>query len=477
VWLALNNPVGSQIILDQPETPILETSRFTVYIPAHSSMETDFTQLDHLLHATVPAVAPAMVCRVEQGGQVLFERGYGWINPMLKRQPVAPETLFDLGGLTKLFTTTACLRMWDAGLLQLDQPVARVLPSFSGARYVGDSEDPVTRLPSPPPAAWQDYPYPIDAGAVTFRQLLTHTAGLPAWRNLYRACGPAPDRPSTLHRAELLRRQMAGVEAILRADFAYPPGQSYADSDLGMILLGAALVRCTGDVTLADTMRNWVTGPLKLEAHFNPSCVMVDRIAPTEFCPWRQRRLHGEVHDENAAGMGGIAGHAGLFGTAADLCKLGNLYVTGGGRLLNPGIVAESISVHVETVAAGLPLAEAAPASALQAATALTLVGGIRRGLGWMLAGSRWPVAGGAELENASASGLSAISQQPAAGFGPHSFGYSGDTGGSLWCDPDRELVVALLTNRVYQGRNSGPITQLRPAIHAAVIDAVDGRS
>jgi CubicO group peptidase (beta-lactamase class C family) len=437
-------------------------------------METDFTQLDHLLHAAVPTVAPAMVCRVEQGGQVLFERGYGWINPMLKRQPVTPETLFDLGGLTKLFTTTACLRMWDAGLLQLDQPVARVLPSFSGARYVGDSEDPVTRLPAPPPAAWQDYPYPIDAGAVTFRQLLAHTAGLPAWRNLYRACGPAPDRPSTLHRAELLRRQMAGVEAILRADFAYPPGRSYADSDLGMILLGAALVRCTGDVTLADTLRNWVTGPLKLEAHFNPSCVVVDRIAPTEFCPWRQRRLHGEVNDENAAGMGGIAGHAGLFGTAADLCKLGNLYVTGGGRLLNPGIVAESISVHVETVAAGLPLAEAvaptAPASEPQAALpALTLTRPqarpeagplvarhIRRGLGWMLHSELAPL------------------NEPT--FGPHSFGYMGETGGSLWCDPDRELVVALLTNRVYQGRNSGPITQLRPAIHAAVFDAVDGR-
>lgn len=408
-----------------------------------------FTELDHLLNSAVPTVAPAVVCRVEQAGKVLFERGYGWINPMLKRQPVEPNTLFDLASLTKLFTTTACLRMWEAGLLDLDQPVSALVPGFSGVRHVGDVEDPITKQPAPPPAAWQGYTSPIDLSAVTLRHLLTHTSGLPAWRSLYRAAGPAPDRPTSLHRAELLRRQMAGVNAILQTDLAYPPGESYLYSDLGLILLGHALTRATGDVTLADTVQNWVTGPLRLEAHFTPSCLLVDRIAPTEFCPWRQRRLHGEVHDENAAGLGGIAGHAGLFGTAADLCALGNLYLSGGGRLLSRRIVDESISVQMEIAEAGAPLhAERVPAG--HTGGTLTLAPVIRRGLGWMLRSDPDP----------------SCSTE----FGPRSFGHTGFTGTSLWCDPDRELVVALLTNRVYHGRNPEPITRLRPAVHAAVV-------
>lgn len=413
-----------------------------------------FTQLDHLLNAAVPGVAPAVVCRVEQAGRLLFERGYGWINPMLKRQPVDAGTLFDLASLTKLFTTTACLRMWDAGLLDLDQPVAKLVPGFSGMRSIGDVEDPITQLPAPPPAAWQDYPYPIDLSAITLRHLLTHTSGLPAWRSLYRAAGPAPERPSSLHRAELLRRQMAGFDVILQTGLAYPPGESYLYSDVGLILLGHALTRCTADVTLAETLLNWVTGPLALEAHFNPSCLLVDRIAPTEFCPWRQRRLHGEVHDENAAGLGGIAGHAGLFGTAADLCTLGNLYLAHGkpaetGRLLARRIVDESIRLQVEAEAAGLPL-HASPAPAGPAGGVPTLATGTRRGLGWMLRSDPDP----------------SCSTE----FGPRSFGHTGYTGTSLWCDPDRELVVALLTNRVYHGRNPEPIARLRPAVHAAVI-------
>lgn len=416
-----------------------------------------FTQLDQLLNAAAPTVAPAVVCRVEQAGKLLFERGYGWINPMLKRQPVEPGTLFDFASLTKLFTTTACLRMWDAGLLNIDRPVSDLVPGFSGVRYVGDVEDPITKLPAPPPEPWQDYQYPIDLAAITLRRLLTHTSGLPAWRNLYRAAGPAPDRPSGMHRAELLRRQMAGLTVILQTEPAYPPGESYLYSDVGLILLGHALTRCTGDVTLAETIQNWVTGPLEMEARFNPSCLLVDRIAPTEFCPWRQRRLHGEVHDENAAGLGGIAGHAGLFGTAADLCTLGNLYLSGGyflgsGRFMARRIVDESVSVQVEIEEAGLPLQQV-PVAAGAPGSAAPIPIGVRRGLGWMLRGDVEP---SCSME-----------------FDPRSFGHTGFTGTSLWCDPSRELVVALLTNRVYHGRNPEPITRLRPAVHAAVIAAL----
>ena len=248
-----------------------------------------------------------------------------------------------------------------------------------------------------------------------------------------------------------MRRQRAGLAAITTGNFAFPPGAAYLYSDLGAILLGAALARCAADPTVAETIRNWVTDPLWQGAHFNPSCVIVDQVAPTEFCAWRKRRLHGEVHDENAAGLGGIAGHAGLFGTAADIARLGNLYLAGGEGLLKRATVDASISVQVEAAEAGMPILETVTAGGV-----LTLSSGIRRGLGWQLRD---------DAEHASSQAL-----------GPRAFGHAGFTGGSLWCDPDRDLVVVLLTNRVYHGRSQEAISQLRPAVHAEVIQALSRR-
>jgi CubicO group peptidase (beta-lactamase class C family) len=179
---------------------------------------------------------------------------------------------------------------------------------------------------------------------------------------------------------------------------------------------------------------------------------VVDRVAPTEFCAWRQRRLHGEVHDENAAGLGGIAGHAGLFGTATDLCRLGNLYLDQGGNLLQRSTVAASISAQVRTSAAGVPLERAGGAPT----AVLALAGDIRQGLGWRLR---------SDPEGSCSTA-----------FGPRSFGQRGFTGTSIWCDPDRDLVVTLLTNRVYHGRNPEPINQLCPAAHAAVVAGLNAR-
>jgi CubicO group peptidase (beta-lactamase class C family) len=333
----------------------------------------------------------------------------------------------------------------------LDQPVAKFVPEFAGPRYIGPIEDPITKEPGPPPAAWRNHTKPIDAGSVTFRQLLTHTSGLPAWRNLAAVAGGAPERPGSLHRSELMRRQRAGLAAITTGIFAFPPGAAYLDSDLGFILLGAALARCAADPTVAETIRNWVTDPLWQGAHFNPSSVIVDQVAPTEFCAWRKRRLHGEVHDENAAGLGGIAGHAGLFGTAADIARLGNLYLAGGEGLLKRATVEASIAVQVEAAEAGAPILEPVPAGGV-----LTMPQGIRRGLGWQLRSDPAPSC--------------------SAAFGPRSYGHTGYTGGSLWCDPDRDLVVVLLTNRVYHGRNQDAINQLRPAVHVEVVAALSRR-
>ncbi len=354
--------------------------------------------------------------------------------------------------LTQLFTTTACLRMLDAGLLDLDQSISDFLPEFAGPRYIGPVEDPISKEPMPPPEAWRDHNGAVSATLVTFRQLLTHTSGLPAWRNLYSICGGIPQRPNSTHRAELLRRQRVGLAAICGFNFAYPPGQSYIHSDIGMILLGNALAACAGDPTIAETLRNWVFRPLGLTSHFNPSSVVVDRLAPTEFCSWRQRRLHGEVQDENAAGLGGIAGHSGLFGTAADLCRLGNLYLNQGDNLLQSSTVAASVSAQVEISAAGMPLTRPAASHG----GVMTMVSEIRQGLGWMLRGDP-------EL---------ACSQV----LGPRSFGHVGYTGTSVWCDPDRDLVATLLTNRVYHGRNPEPIAHLRLAAHEAIVAGLNTR-
>lgn len=417
----------------------------------------NFLKLDHLLQDAAPAIAPAIVCQVEQGGRVIFAKGYGWINPMLKRQQVTTETLFDFASLTKLFTATACLRMHDAGLLDLDQPVSDFLPDFAGPRYIGPVEDPITKEALPPPEAWRNHTTAVSATGVTFRHLLTHTSGLPAWRNLYSICGGVPQRPNSTHRAELLRRQRVGLAAISGFNFAYPPAQSYIYSDIGMILLGSALAACAGDPTIAETLRNWVLRPLGLSAHFNPSSVMVDRIAPTEFCAWRQRRLHGEVHDENAAGLGGIAGHSGLFGTATDLCRLGNLYLANGysahgGNLIHRSTVAASISAQSENTLIGATNAR----STLSQSVVMTMTGEARHGLGWMLRSS--PDTNYGRI------------------LGLHSFGHTGTTGTSLWCDPDRDLTVTLLTNRVYHGRNPEAISQLRAAVHTAVIEGINLR-
>lgn len=408
----------------------------------------NFSQLDHLLHDAVPGIAPALVCHVEHAGRVVFARGYGWINPMLKRQPVTTETLFDLSSLTQLFTTTACLRMADANLLHLDQPVAELLPDFDGPRYIGPSEDPQTREPIPVPPAWRGLQTPLHAGTVTLRQLLTHTGGLPSWRNVYTICGGLTERPAALHRAELLRRQRVGLAAISGFNFAYPPGESYFESDIGMILLGGALVACVGDPTLAETLRNWLAKPLNLGIQFNPPSVMLDRIAPTEFCAIRQRRLHGEVHDENAAALGGIAGHAGLFGTAQDVARLAHLYLDKRGRLLQRATARAAVEPQIIAEAPGAPLNPAGTAG-----NVMLKAGGIRRGLGWRLQ-----------------------SDETSHPLSPRSFGFTGFTGTSLWCDPDRELTITLLTNSIYHGRSTGSIARLQPAVHTAVVAGLSAR-
>jgi len=412
-------------------------------------------------------VFPAAALHVRQGGTVVFERAYGYLDPDTGHRPTQAGSLFDLASLTKLFTATAFMRLVETGLAAPTTPVAEVLPEFAGRRPIGPSEDPLASatIPPDPQFAGQE----VDTGTVTFWHLLTHTSGLAAWRSLYREKGEeggkgekgreggkgrkgeeggrgqeAEDRgPGSRERgtgvplphlvpAELRARRTGAIYR--EYGFAYPPGARVVYSDLGFILLGEAIAHLAG-VPLEVYLRRAVLEPMGLRTTtYNPSGngFAPEQIVPTEFCAWRHRRCMGEVHDENSASLGGVAGHAGLFSTAAEVAALGQLYLDGGiyngVRLLAPETVAEMVRAQVGS--------DEDP-----------------RGLGW----------------HQRSAGYSSSGQ----GFGPRSFGHTGFTGTSLWVDPDRELVVALLTNRVYYGRDPQPIMDFRPRLHDAVITSL----
>lgn len=405
----------------------------------------DFSSLDNILTQAAVGVAPAIVCRVEQHGEVLFEKASGVIDPARHDRPALTGAYFDFASLTKLFTTTACLRLCTEGRLSLDTAVAHVLPAFAGIRSVGPTEDPISKRPLPASTYWTQIVQNVNAGAITVRHLLTHASGLPAWRSVFSACGDTPAPGNTLSRIEIQRRQQCGIEAICGYDFAYPPSLSYIYSDVGLILLGAVVAKIHGNNALDETLAQLVIFPLGLSAVFNPSLEDSGEIAPTEYCPWRGRRLHGEVHDENAAGLGGIAGQAGLFGTAQDLCRLGRLYLNDGEDLLSAGIVRQSIECQIAADSPGDPLPNPDRPCAPPDPE-------IRRGLGWML-----PARG------------SSCGPE----WSQYGFGHTGFTGTSLWCDPEQDLTVALLTNRVYYGRDPDPIHDLRQQVHTAVLRSI----
>jgi CubicO group peptidase (beta-lactamase class C family) len=380
---------------------------------------------DKALQEAMGVVCPAAVVLVARRGVVACHRAYGWLDPENGSQPTRRDNIFDLASVTKLFATTAFMTLVEAGRVALDQPVAEMLPAFCGPRPIAAYEDPLN-----PGAMIEVVPSTnevAEAGQVTFRQLLTHTSGLPAWKPLYRLSGG----------------RAAIYAAAAQVPFAYPPGQRVLYSDLGLILLSAAIERLAGE-PLDVYLRHAVFKTLGLrQTHYRPlpaSSAYPLRhrpsadIAPTELCAWRGRRLRGEVHDENAAVLGGVSGHAGLFATAWEVAVLGQLYLNSGAyagrRLLAPATVAAMTSE--------------------QAAFADE-----RRGLGWMLK----------SLQASSAGRY----------FSPRSYGHTGFTGTSLWVDPQQELLVVLLTNRVYYGRgNAAEILALRQAVHEAVSQGLE---
>jgi CubicO group peptidase (beta-lactamase class C family) len=388
-------------------------------------------RVDGVMQAGVDSAFPAAALLVARHGGVVFQRAYGYLDPQTRRRATTVDDRFDLASLTKLFTTTAFMRLVDRGEVRMDTPVCDLLPELRGQRRIGITEDPLskTTVAADPAYAGQT----VDTCRITFWHLLTHTSGLAAWRSLYRENG-AEDTVPRPHQVPAAQRQRRLAAILTRYDLAYPPGARIVYSDLGLILLGEAIARLAGS-SLEAAVRALVLEPLGLDrTTYNPLAhgVPASDVVPTELCRWRRRRCVGEVHDENAASLGGVAGHAGLFSTAWEVAVLGQLYLNGGiyggARLLDARTVAEMTRVQVN-------------------------MDDNPRGLGWLQRSHGYSSSGHL--------------------FGPHSFGHTGFTGTSLWIDPGQGLLVALLTNRVYYGRDPAGIQDFRPRLHDAVVEAL----
>jgi CubicO group peptidase (beta-lactamase class C family) len=256
---------------------------------------------------------------------------------------------------------------------------------------------------------------------VQVKDLLAHSGGLLWWTDLYKQHeGKKP-----------LEAKRSYLATIFELPLDYPPRSKMVYSDLGILLLGEILER-VGGKELEVLANEEIFTPLGMdETRYRPGASLLPRIAPTERDPWRGRMVQGEVHDENAHGLGGVAPHAGLFSTARSLARFAQMMLNGGAyrgrRLLNP-----------ETIALFTRRAE--------------LVAGSSRALGW-----------DTPSEPSSAGAF----------FSASSYGHTGFTGTSLWIDPERELFAILLTNRVHPTRENPKITELRPAFHDAVQKAI----
>lgn len=311
---------------------------------------------------------------------------------------VRDDTPYDLASLTKPFVAMAALRLVTRGVIELDARADSILSDVRGGAAAG----------------------------ATLEQLLTHRAGLAPWGGLYL---DVPHEPGSA-----AARRWILSEAARRMEEDATGGAIY--SDLGYIIAGEMIARAAGD-TLDRVVRAEVTEPLSIdgEVYFAgglPSdrrAALARRAAPTERCEWRGRIVRGEVHDENCAALGGVSGHAGLFGDAPGVAVFGRA-------------VLDSL----------LGRSEFLPKDAVTAALA-ERPGGTHR-LGWDIKSGEPSAAG----------------RRMSAG----TFGHLGFTGTSIWCDPVRDLVVVLLTNRVHPSRANEKIKGFRPAFHDGVVAAWD---
>jgi CubicO group peptidase (beta-lactamase class C family) len=330
-----------------------------------------------------PGASVAITC----AGKLVALQALGKFTYEQDSPQVRVDGIFDLASVTKVVAATSmAMILYQRGLLDLETPVAGVLPEFLG-------EDDRRR-------------------EVTFRMLLAHSSGLPGHEKLYLRTD----------------KREALIGEALRVPLKSSPGTRTEYSDVGFIALGLALERLAQESLDAFCQRE-IFGPLgMLQTTFNPPTAVKSRIPPTaNDQTFRKRIIQGEVYDENASAMGGVAPQAGLFSTANDVAAFAHTILTGGTPIVRP-----------ETVAVFTRRATSPPDTS--------------RALGW---------------------DTPSTPSQSGRYFSRSSFGHLGYTGTSLWIDAERQLSVTLLTNRTWPDSSNQAIREVRPQFHDAVMEAL----
>lgn len=345
-------------------------------MPVPASFQRAFTVLERCVAS---GLVPGAAAAVGNSSGVLHQASFGKAQVVPRHRSLPATPLWDLASLTKIVVTVTCLlRLVERGDLYLGQRVAGIIPAFGAA----------------------------GKGELTVRQLLTHTSGLPAWRDLY---SEGQDRATALAQvyAEPLER---------------PSGTAVVYSDLNFIALGEVLSTLSG-YNLAALARQEVFGPLSMnQTSFTPSAQLARRCVPTEVSggSGKGKPLVGVVHDENARALGGVSGHAGLFSTCADLARFCQMWL-GGGELDGERFLSRATILAATRDQTGLAQ---------------------RRGLGWVLQPNPFWV--------------------PADLCSPRAYSHTGFTGTSLLLDPEFDRFAVLLTNRVHPSREQGSAERIR---------------
>jgi len=330
---------------------------------------------------------PAASLAINHSGRLVAAKALGRFTYEDSSLAVGADTLFDLASLTKVVATTSmAMVLYQRGMLDLESPLVEVLPEFAG-------DDP-------------------RRGAVSFHMLLAHSSGLPAYEKLFLR---ASNRQALLEEA---------LTVPLRTD----PGTHAEYSDIGFILLGLALEKMAEE-PIDQFCQREIFGPLGM-AHtaFNLPAAWRRLVPPAaDDRSFRKRLIQGEVQDENASVMGGIAGHAGLFSSAMDIAVFAQAMLSGGGPTVRPEVVDRFLK------------RESSPADT-------------SRALGW---------------------DTPSHPSQSGRYFSQASFGHLGYTGTSLWIDRQRQLAVTLLTNRTWPDCSNQAIKAIRPRFHDAVVEAL----
>ena len=343
----------------------------------------DFSGIDEAANdAVASGEIPGVVVLVGRGDDILLQRAYGSRRLLPNPAPMTVDTIFDIASLTKpVGTTLAVMTLVERGAVKLDASVGRYLREFRGKQF----------------------------DEITIRRLLTHSAGLIAYPPNGAVIAGFP----------------TAVSEIAKLPLEYPPGSAFQYSDTGFILLGEVVRRVSG-APLDRYMERTLVRPLNLkDTSFHPKTSAMSRVAPTEFA--NGHLLRGEVHDPRARLLGGVAGHAGMFSTAADLARICRMLLNGG--TLDGHRVLETATVRT--------MWEVAPE------------GRGTRTLGWDVS--------------------STFSKTMAPFFPERSVGHLGFTGTALWIDPPTRSYVIILTNRVHPyGGGATRIRDLRIRLTAA---------